>query len=244
MIYSRNLIEFLSMPELSMAGYRRSPGVMKYLVLEPIACAMFTAICLIVSVAVHLEQHFSVPGVRQSSVWDGLLRPIFIHIIIFCRDGSYWCAIWFVTFFGKQVIEQFELLCVEIINHSEIGAAAITSVPVDIEVLAIPETSGRDKQVCADGEELKDRFVELKTAFGTYSIIGGAFSFAAVMDVGAWAFSSMCAVLFDNGNSGSTFDYVIQIFETMMAVLTLLTITEVGHQIGSKVNIYLLGKAI
>lgn len=41
------------------------------------------------------------------SVWDGLLIPVFIHIMFsFCRDGTFFCALLFVTLFGKEVIKR------------------------------------------------------------------------------------------------------------------------------------------
>ena len=231
MRYSGDLIKFLSLPQPNMKQSRHSASKMRYLGVGPTVYAVYTVIRLIVELAVAFDKYYSLEAAKRGTVWDGLLYDVFLQIAIVCRDASYWCAFWFVTLFGEKVMERFELICEEIMEYSE--ASTEPGYPGQIKALKEPKAFEVHVKGAGCANKLKIGILEMKTAFEIYSKIGGTFSFAVVVSIWTWAFSSVCAALFGGGNSVS---FVHQVCESMMAALTLMTVAEVGHQIGSKVG--------
>ena len=227
--YSNDLIKFLGLMDSSTKQNCGSPGLMRYLGTVSTVYAVFKVIRLIVSLIVFPENHISLATVNKG---------FFVEIISFGRNGTNWSALCFVTLFGEQVIARFESLCKEIMEYCgtrAVSTCADGTVSVLKPVQHRLEASGLNMLGLASGKELTGKITELNIAFSIYTKIGGAFIFALLVDIWAWAFYLICAVLFGHGDSSSQFIFILRVIESIMATLTLLTVAEVGHEIANRV---------
>ena len=231
--YSSDLIKFIELRKLSKHHYCcEGRCLMRYLGVVPVTYGVYNMISLVATVTLLIQQHFSLESTKRYSAWDGLMLPLCRGILTFYRAGTFWCALWFLTLFGKQVMERFELLCAQILERS--GTDAAPGSP-DTILAVVNEPAGPDRRGVSHVQELREKAVEMKTAFEVYLKIGGAFSFALVMHIAAFAFYFICGILFKHENSDVSFPFIINLLHCVMAALTFLTVAEVGHQIRSKV---------
>ena len=81
--------------------------------------------------------------------------------------------------------------------------------------------------------KLVEMFAQFKAACDVYSKVGGAFAFALVADMATWLFYLASAALFSNGYASTSFAEIMT--QSLLVVLILFTVAEVGHQIACQV---------
>lgn len=227
--YSRELIVFLTPPHKAQIKGCQTSGIVRLLVASPIVFSLVATVRLIAVVTVSFPGggRILVGGENQGSIWSELLLTVIIIIVIsIYRDGAFFCAFWFVSLFGREVIQRLQVLCAEVMEYGEMYAGPLGSGPVF-----------DTRNSFAAGKELTLKILKLKNDFRTYSNIGGSFSFSLVLYIATYELFSISAVLLYPERSGSTLDFKAQILDSVMAALMLLTVAEIGHQIGSKVQL-------
>ena len=84
-------------------------------------------------------------------------------------------------------------------------------------------------------DEWIKEFEELKRSVEFYTKIAGTFIFALPIDTGAWIFFSAANLMFLPDGPSLSYEYVVPVFMCPVALLNLVTISELGHQMGSQV---------
>ena len=150
----------------------------------------------------------------------------------FMHDGSLLCALCFLVVFGQRAVSCFALLCEDIAGYCAQSVCSTSNAfQVNLGKLQPPRAPEM-----GEGEELIDKFSQLKVAFGIYLSVGGAFAFGLVTYIGTWAFFLACTVLFNEDPINSAFLRTVTAFQSLTTVLMLVTIAELGHQLKSQVN--------
>ena len=88
------------------------------------------------------------------------------------------------------------------------------------------------------GKLLVEMFVQLKAAFEIYANIGGAFIFALVLDIGTWAYKMACVTFFNPDYTKLVFSSTLTVTQGLIAMLVLLMVAEVGHQMFVQVSAF------
>ena len=173
----------------------------------------------------------SVSSFRFGPEWDRLVT-FWVSFCHLAHDGALLAALCFLVMFGSRAASCFELLCAGVEKHCK---GLLICAPADI---VLRTTMLKFEQASLLGQaELIQMFVQLKTAFGIYGDVGGAFAFALVVDMGTWIFFLACTVLFRRGSLFLPLIFAIAAFQAVKAILVLVTIAELGHQLASKVQL-------
>ena len=167
--------------------------------------------------------------------WDQLLA-LGTKLFGFLRDGMSLSALCFLIIFGKGIVSNFELLCKEISDCCRSTIVQTYQGILPVIGSKAEETPALTLQVHSLGDtELAELFLLQKVSFEIYSKIGGVFTFALVAEIGTWLFYVVCAVLFNIEDPNLSFSFPTRIRQAIVVVLVLVTIAELGHQIGSQV---------
>ena len=169
-------------------------------------------------------------GLKLGPEWNRVLS-FWNFFSYFMHDGSLLCALCFLIVFGRRAVSCFKFLCGEITEYCLRNLYLSSNTFQTLDKVQLPKASSLD-----EGDELIDKFLELKAAFGIYMKVGEIFTFALVTDIGTWIFFLACTVLFNDDTIKSGFLFTVTACQSLITVLMLITIAELGHQLRSKVN--------
>ena len=198
------------------------------------ALAIFYSGCLLVHLiglgVVYPEIGVSATTFKSGSDWDRLLA-LWISSTDFLHGCTVLSALCFLVIFGRQTVSYLDGFCNEILQQCKVA-----SQPCIVAQVAKNEML---KKAIQDGNNcysLADMFKNVKVAFGIYSMIGGTFIFALVLDVGTWLFYLACTILFRSSSAVDPFYYVLIGTYCLSAIINLCVIAEYGHQITRQVS--------
>ena len=151
----------------------------------------------------------------------------------FLHDAAIAFALFFLIIFGKRALSTFCVLCDEILRFCRVQA---NTVAYNVALLPTPCKVETVISLYVQAEQLAEKFLRLKTAFGIYSKIGGLFAFALVGDIGTFLYYLACTVMFNNESASTPFVFAMMAIQSLMHVLVLVTIAELGHQMDCQVT--------
>ena len=219
-------------------GESNGKTLRKGFIVVPIVYPALSLIRVIRAGVLGNETQFSANDTTNGTDWDGPF-DLWIGFSFIARDGAFWSALCFLHIFGQRVMLCFHALCTEILEHYcetsnqdgklypgggafQIGskAKALACVKMNPDL----------------GEKFVDSFVRVKLAFDIYAKIGGVLVFALVVDIGTWLFYLAGSVLlFSTEEVDSTFAFPFVAAQSILVVLVLLSIAELGDQMECQV---------
>ena len=187
-------------------------------------------------VGIGLVQTANVPSAIALKIggnWDRVIGA-WMNFADFLHDGLSLSALCFVVIFGRRMVACAEMFCKGILDKCCIVAHArwTTTMPVCLEEGKRPAILLNEQR-----DEWIKEFEELKRGFEIYTKIAGALIFALTIAMGAWIFFSASYLLFPRDEVRTlSYEYIVATFMCPVVFLNLVTISELGHQMGSQLT--------
>ena len=232
MRYSNDLVRLLELTD-NCNSQCRGQDRMGYLYIAPTMYLTASISRLIGRGFVNPELRWSMTNLKTESGWDKLLAPG-IALCEFFHNGSFSLALYFLIIFGRRVVATLDLLCTQVLENCIPSVVCMSR--GDIQAGGKAEALGSAVHARSFGHKLVQMLVQLKTAFDIYSNIAGAFTFAVVIDIGLWVFKMTCRVLFIRESTEFLLSSAMGICHGLIALLMLLMVAEVGHEIAHQVR--------
>ena len=187
-------------------------------------------------VGIGLVQPESMPSAIALKIggnWDRVMGT-WMMFADFLHDGVSFSALCFVVIFGRRMIACAEVFCKGILDKCCVvsNAPCVTTMPVCLKEGKRPPIIVNEQR-----HEWIKEFEELKRGFEIYTKIAGTFIFALTVAMGSWIFFSTASLLFPHDEAPNlSYEYIMATFMCPVVFLNLITMSELGHQMGSQLT--------